>query len=526
MPTTTHTVSVDLGALVGEVKTFVALVRSNSEDGSWIDPSGEIKLGDSLVASSQTNPTGVFTIVLPTSTGTGLQYEVAIRYQNPNARGGSDWRDWSSGWFDLTADGNLRVLAQDSSLRVNPSLAAQLAARIDGVQDHGDVSGDLLLDPATGFHVFDATAATTVELGDPPGYSIAFKAITGAENVTVDGLPDLELTDNAWSTFVYFRGAWDLAASGSGGGGTVEPVIDPPTQPGTITVDPTSDGYNLSWVASTVAAGYEVQIDGGAWVDSGSDLTHTFTGLLSGTTHSGAVRSYNSLGTKSTTRTWGPVDVDTATLHEQLLAYDAPLYMNYTNGALEDHSSVARTWNFNEWSSLGGTLATFDGPAISGQGTTSAVWNYRSTWRTITGLEPFANKSVFSAAVLFKGTPPAFQFIGNLPLSRGTVGNEILSNDLTIEHLIVWTWEDGVGGKIYRDGVELPFISFDWGNQALSTDYDNKGLWIGSVNKSYSGAPDAVRASTSLHWASADVLLSAAEIEALARAAGTYGNPR
>src|SRR5690348_374980 len=112
MATTTHNLTGDLGAIVGEVKSYRATVRINSEDGSWIDPTGEIHLGSSVVADSTKNPTGEFTVALPTSTGTGLQYcvDVSYKYMSSGNRGYVE-AHWSSGWFDHTADQDLRDAA-------------------------------------------------------------------------------------------------------------------------------------------------------------------------------------------------------------------------------------------------------------------------------------------------------------------------------------------------------------------------------------------------------------------------------
>lgn len=277
------------------------------------------------------------------------------------------------GPFALTADADLgevadlppsdvlaafeEVIASAQAVLDAIGPVADLAGRVDDVNDHEDVSGRLTLQPSSGYHVFNAIGPTTIDLGPPPGNSIAFKAITGADQVTVDGLPDLTLTDNAWTTFVFIRGAWDLASTGSSGGGSVEPVTDPPTQPGAVTVTPTNDGYTLSWVASTVAAGYEVQLDNGAWVNSGIDTAHTYTGLAAGSEHSGAVRAYNSLGVKSATRTWGPESVNTVGLHEQLLALEPTYYLRTSRGSLESFGAESG------WAFTNGT-PNFTGPAL------------------------------------------------------------------------------------------------------------------------------------------------------------------
>lgn len=130
MPVTTYTLTGDFSALVGEVSKIRATVHANGEDDSWVNETDlKVILGGALLS---VNETGAFTASLPTSTGTGLQYEVRAEYVDEATRRRNTWR---SGWFDLTANGNLATLANDSSLRVNPSLGDVLAGRIDAAED-------------------------------------------------------------------------------------------------------------------------------------------------------------------------------------------------------------------------------------------------------------------------------------------------------------------------------------------------------------------------------------------------------
>ena len=135
MPIATHTLTGDLSALIGEVEKAVATIHLNTEDGSWVnDDDDVIRLGGAVLYSTRAGGTGQFDVPLPTSTGTGLQYEVRIAYIDAGDRN-KPQKSWRSGWFDMTADANLADKANDSTLRVNPSLGAQLTERIVALEE-------------------------------------------------------------------------------------------------------------------------------------------------------------------------------------------------------------------------------------------------------------------------------------------------------------------------------------------------------------------------------------------------------
>ncbi|MCE2471757.1 MAG: fibronectin type III domain-containing protein [Anaerolineae bacterium] len=61
--------------------------------------------------------------------------------------------------------------------------------------------------------------------------------------------------------------------------------VDPPTNLQTSEI--TNNGIKLTWTASPTSGvtSYEVSVNNGAWVDSGSDLEHSFTGLDADTSY-------------------------------------------------------------------------------------------------------------------------------------------------------------------------------------------------------------------------------------------------
>lgn len=172
-------------------------------------------------------------------------------------------------------------------------------------------------------------------------------------------------------TFVRIEGGWNAfaAAEGTPLSPPSTEVTDPPTQPGAVTVDPSSESYNLTWVASTVALGYEGSVDGSSIVDYGSNLSevvdaakHPSVSFLPGSSHSGFIRSYNSLGDRSTSRNWGPVSLDTVPVHDLILSLEPEIYLRFTEGEIEDLSRVPGVWV----ASSGATAFTdFNGPPLT-----------------------------------------------------------------------------------------------------------------------------------------------------------------
>ncbi len=77
---------------------------------------------------------------------------------------------------------------------------------------------------------------------------------------------------------------------------TAAAQVEPPT--GLQTSDVTNTSVKLTWTASaTSSVSYEVSIDGNTWVDSGSDLEHTFSGLDPETRYSLRARAKSGIST-------------------------------------------------------------------------------------------------------------------------------------------------------------------------------------------------------------------------------------
>lgn len=352
MPVTTYTLTGDFGALIGEVQAIRAIVTTNSTDGAWVNETDdEIRLGG---AALTLNEAGEFSVSLPTSTGTGLQYQVSADYVDADKKR----RKWDSGWFDLTANADLADRAADSSLRVNSSQAVilggriddaedrleeleagggtqALAARVDGYTDHGNVYGGVTLSGPTASHWFSATAPTTITLeGYSEGQVVTLICFSGAEDVTVNDAGDTELVDGtAWSAMLA-RGVW---IGGGGGGELAVPDATPPSAPTALTVTPGSDGVSATATftpgvdaESTVKHRYILYPTSGsqpAWPTSGPAYNVTspvaLTDLTSGTAYTMKVQAYSNGGSQSTVATatfttptpagWNTIVTDTFT---------------------------------------------------------------------------------------------------------------------------------------------------------------------------------------------------------------------
>ncbi|MCY4009152.1 MAG: fibronectin type III domain-containing protein, partial [Anaerolineaceae bacterium] len=83
---------------------------------------------------------------------------------------------------------------------------------------------------------------------------------------------------------------------------TPQPGVAAPNTPtGLTTSNITASKITLSWTASTggTVTRYEVSTDGSTWTDSGSDLTHTFSGLTANTQYTLRVRAVGAGGTSA-----------------------------------------------------------------------------------------------------------------------------------------------------------------------------------------------------------------------------------
>lgn len=268
MPLATHTLSGDLSALIGERDKVSATIHLNTEDGNWVNETdGTIILGSGRLYYTRNGGTGQFTVTLPTSTGTGLRYEVRVDYTDETNKVKPN-QSWRSGWFPLTANATLAERAVNSTVYVSQSKAAAILEEVSGYTDHGNVSGTVTFNAPTGTHAFDATAPTTVTLdGYTNGQSVALVCYSGASDVTVTDAGDLELADGLAIGMLRSRDSW---VTGGGGG---EPAVPDTTPPSAITGLTATGGegqVTFNWNAATDAES-PVKYGWKVWLTSGSE---------------------------------------------------------------------------------------------------------------------------------------------------------------------------------------------------------------------------------------------------------------
>ncbi len=297
------------------------------------------------------------------------------------------------------------------------------------------------------------TSTTTPDAGTTPGQLRGYRNTSGGA-VLIAGLSVpagdyiiLEWDGSAWAK---------IAGTGTAPG----PDTTRPSSPGAVTATPTSDGYTLAWGAATddvAVTGYEVQLDGGSWVDSGADLAHTFTALSAGSTHSGAVRAYDAAGNRSLTpATWGPADVLTPTFDDAVLSLSPTSYLNLgsiTTGQASVADEVSGTWTM-----YGGTGSLTAGPPLMDGDTAS--WDQDTStalYRSISGL---ATTTDFSF-VFVTGRPPGGSVVHNFapsPNSAGTLTGADAAD----------AWDDGLGYFDNSNGARLVIIVSD-GTKVLAS---------------------------------------------------------
>lgn len=303
MPVPTANVSGDINAAIGEVSTL--RVTAVYSDPVWADETNNaVIVGGGVIPVTSD---GLIDVTLPQTNDT-VRVAINVEYVDNATR---QRKSASSGWQELTADVDFATFMATTPTSVPLSTAEALAARIDGYTDHGDVSGVLTIDPATGTHVLNATGSLLVTLDTAPdGRIVTLYIVGGAESVTVDGMTDLELTDGAFASFVRIRGAWVLASAGAAG----EPATPDTTPPSAVTdlaVTPGSDGVTATATfspatdaESTVKYRYRLYATGTtapAWPTSGAQYNLTgspinLTGLTAGEDYTMDLQAYSAGG--------------------------------------------------------------------------------------------------------------------------------------------------------------------------------------------------------------------------------------
>lgn len=366
----------------------------------------------------------------------------------------------------------------------------------------------------------------TYEQGDLAGYYVTATATFTGEGGELEVEPGV---------YVFLRTAdgWEARAASegtalSGGGG---PVPDPPSAPLSVASDADADSIQLTITPGEFYLGHEVQItgvDGGGWQDYLADLTidtiDKFDALSPGTLYSGNVRSYNSLGERSASVAWGPVTTDSLTLHDQLLALSPEIYVRFSQGSIQNYGTIPGSWVADNGGSPG-TLPALSGPPLTDGATTSAAFTPANTLKraSVGAAIDDAQKLTLIYVAKSNGSddPGHLLYMDPAGPKFGFGGSETYYEFKTQEHLIVQTIERDGGGTItrqqWRDGVSHA-ISFP--SSIPGATYDVTDLYIngwpfgGNSKNFYLDCLVLV----------VGEILTQPQAQALAEAAGTYGN--
>lgn len=319
------------------------------------------------------NTSGVATITLPSTDDlepAGVRYLVFI------TRADIVTQPVAIGPFVFTADASLDEVAElppaDLVAAFNAVVTAAeavlagigpiepLAAQVSGYTDHGNISGAVTFTGPTGSHWFTATGPTTITL---EGYSepdvVTLICFSGAADVTVNDLPDLELIDGtAWSAQLA-RGVW---VTGGGGGTPSTPDTTPPSPVTDLVATGGSEQVVGTWTAandpeSTVRYYWRVWATSGggtgAWTMT-TGTTFTKTGLPAGNY---TAEVYSSSPGGNTTP-----DTDTATV----TAPPAPLTETFTRADGTSMSGVTSTTGGYVWDADTENVSMFSAQSAPG----------------------------------------------------------------------------------------------------------------------------------------------------------------
>lgn len=155
----TFTLTGNLRQTIGDqVNGARATLHLNTPDGSWTNTVDHaIHLPGDVIPLT---PDQTFSIELPSSTATDLQYEIRVEYSNDRTPG-----KWRSGWFSMVADTTLDERAEESSPTAAVAPASAYALEAKGYRDQAAVITGLTgEDDAVALLVGDEESATSVAL--------------------------------------------------------------------------------------------------------------------------------------------------------------------------------------------------------------------------------------------------------------------------------------------------------------------------------------------------------------------------
>ncbi|MYE26283.1 MAG: hypothetical protein F4X87_03510 [Chloroflexi bacterium] len=228
--------------------------------------------------------------------------------------------------------------------------------------------------------------------------------------------------------------------------------VDPPTNLQTSEI--TSSGIKLTWEASPTSGvtSYEVSANGGAWVDSGSDLEHSFTGLDPDTSYRLRARAKTSAANSCSARATA-----VSTLPDPPAA-PTSASIDYLDSA---QTAIILTWTKAE----GATDYQVNGGALTEWTSVGDVATY-----TFAGLTADTEYTVQLRASNSGGTSAAVQATGRtLPNAPAAPADLAVSARTQTSITVTWTKSAGADSyEAYGGTKKLPTVN-DIGDVATYT---------------------------------------------------------
>ena len=247
--------------------------------------------------------------------------------------------------------------------------------------------------------------------------------------------------DTQYTLQVRAKNTSGTSAAASVSASTISAVPNAPT--GLTTSGITTTSITLSWTASTggTVTRYEVSTDGSAWTDSGSDTTHTFSGLTANTQYTLRVRAVGGGGNSAV-----------ASVQEtaRSVAPNAPTGLQ--TSAITT-SAITLSWT----ASTGGAVTRYD---VSTDGTN---WTNSGsdTTHTFSGLTANTQYTLRVRAVGAGGTSAAASVSASTLAEAPNTPTGLTTSGITTTSITL-SWTASTGGAVTR--YEVSTDGTNWAN--------------------------------------------------------------
>ena len=398
-----------------------------------------------------------FTLSWTASSGTVKNYQVSI---NGGAWTGSTADDTTHSFSGLSANTEytLRVRARNG-----PAISPPSEVKVLTLPD--DVPGEPGSPTTSDVSKSSITLSWTASTGAVDSYEVSLdgSAWTGSDSATSHSFTGLT-ANTAYTLQVRAKNVVGTSTIASADSVRTLPSAAPGKPTGLSTSKITKTSVQLGWTASTGAVdSYEVKLDDGDWTNSGSDLSHVFTGLRPNNPHILYVRAKNRVGVSPES------SIVALTLPEPPNAPSSPTTSSVTA------TSITLSWN--------APLGRVDTYEVSSDG--GSTWidsTFRDRSHTFTGLTANTAYTLQVRAKNASGTSPAASAPSVTTLPAAAPGAPTNPTSLAVTaSSITLTWTAGTGV------VDTYEVSSDGGTNWIdSTSADTSHSFSGlSANTAY-----------------------------------------